>query len=141
MYEKTRRTHSTQHMPSGRLDFRAQGAGLYSGGFSVKNVWAPNPGKGGEKMMEKLTEVCTRVLFLLNNTVCRIPSYIYELMRRTHSGGFGIGQKYGDPHAHYTPALPYLSTRQTRSLPLRVPVLVLYLPVHLVVSRLRSLDS
>ena len=29
----------------------------------------PTLGKGGQKIMESLTEVCTIVLFLLNNTV------------------------------------------------------------------------
>ena len=44
-------------------------SGGFSGVFSVK-MWGPPPwGKGGEKMMEMLTEVCTRVLFLSNNSV------------------------------------------------------------------------
>ena len=40
----------------------------YSGELSVK-MYGDTLGKGGEKIMEMLTEVCTRVLFLSNNTV------------------------------------------------------------------------
>ena len=37
----------------------------FSGGIFSQNMWGDILGKSGEKFMEMLTKVCTRVLFLV----------------------------------------------------------------------------
>ena len=91
-------------------------AGGFSGGFSVKMWGAHAPwGKGGEKMMEMLTEVCTRVFSCFSQIILS-PHTFGELMRRTHirSGGIWNWAKiWGAPTSPLKPG-PYSPIRTSQ---------------------------
>ena len=78
------------------IQYRYRGRGIV-GDFQSK-CGGPHPGEGwGENYGNVDWRLYQSLVSLKKHCISRIPSYIYELMRRTHSGGFGIGQKYGAP--------------------------------------------